>query len=248
VEQKTDKSPGMLYLVATPIGNKEDITLRALRILREVDLVVCEELREGHRLLRQYGIEKPLLDLNEHNEAERVPEVLARLREGQSVALISDAGMPVVQDPGEQLVRAVIAEGIRITCAPGPSSITTALALSGLPIARFRYVGYVPAKKPLRRRALAALRNDPDTIVLAEAPYRLTSLLKDIVAVIGAERRIAVTCDLTMPQETIYRGTAGELLAHFLAHPFKGEFIIVIEGAREHLPREERHRSPRRKR
>ena len=248
MERKVAEVKGVLYLVATPIGNKEDMTIRGLRVLREVDLVVCEELREGHRLLRTYGIEQPLLDLNEHNETERVQEVLERLLEGEQVALVSDAGMPIVQDPGEQLVSAAVAEGVSVTCVPGPSSITTALVLSGLPASRFRYVGYVPAKRPLRRQALAALRNDPDTIVLAEAPYRLISLLEDIVSVIGRGRRLAIACELTTPQEAVYRDTAGELLAHFRNHPFKGEFVIVMAGAEKRRPPGRRYRSSRRKR
>ena len=231
MEEARSKSEGTLYLVATPIGNKDDISLRALQVLREADLIVCEELPEGSRFLRQYAIEVPLLDLNEHNEAERTPDVLSCLAEGKQVALISDAGMPVVQDPGEELVAAAVQQGTRVTCVPGPSSITTALALSGLPASRFRYAGYVPAKRDLRRQALAELRSDPDTIVLAEAPYRLMPLLEDVAAIVGASRRLVIGCDLTTKQEMVYRGTAGSLLRHFREHPYKGEFVIVMEGA-----------------
>ena len=229
--ENLDSQSGVLYLVATPIGNMDDITVRALQILRTVDLVVCEEYPVGERLLKRYSIDRPMMDLNEHNEAERVPEVLRYLRDAKSVALISDGGMPLVQDPGEHLVGAAIEAGMPVTCVPGPSSITAGLALSGLPTARFRYVGYVPPKKPLRRQALAQLRDDPDTLVFAEAPYRLTALLEDIEGVIGADRRAAVACELTTPDEAVYRNTVGALLRHFRAHPFKGEFVIVLAGA-----------------
>ena len=228
---KVESQSGVLYLVATPIGNGGDITVRALQILREVDLVVCEEYPVAERLLKSYSIDRPMMDLNEHNETERVPQVLRYLRDAKSVALISDGGMPLMQDPGEHLVGAAIQGGISVTCVPGPSSITAGLALSGLPTSRFRYIGYVPAKRPLRREALAQLRDDPDTLVFAEAPYRLIALLEDIEGVIGADRRAAVACELTTPDEAVYRDTVGALLRHFRAHPFKGEFVIVLAGA-----------------
>ena len=220
----------MLYLVSMPIGNPEDITLRALRLLREANAVICEETREGARLLRQYQILKELIDLNEHTERARIPEVIARLQRGDTLALISDHGTPLLADPGARLVERALAAGIAVRAAPGASSVLAALVVSGLPLERFRFVGLLPAKKELRRAALARLRAERDTWVVLDAPYRLPALLADLREQLGAERRIVVACALTTPDETIVRGTLAQVNAHFARAPFKGEFVIVVAG------------------
>lgn len=221
----------MLYIVSVPIGNPEDITLRALRVLREADAVVCEERREGSRLLHALQIENEVVDLNEHTERERIPELVERLARGETLALISDHGTPLLADPGARWVERVIARGIPVTAVPGPSSLLAALVVSGLPIERFRFVGLLPAKKEERRRALGRLRGERETWVVLDAPYRLTPLLADLNAALGPERRIVVACDLTTPSEQVLRGTTGQVLKQLKDHPFKGEFVVVVSGA-----------------
>jgi 16S rRNA (cytidine1402-2'-O)-methyltransferase len=220
----------MLYIVSTPIGNPDDITLRALRLLREANVVICEERREGARLLKHYQIENALIDLNEHNERERVPELLARLQRGETLALISDHGTPLLADPGNRLVERAIAAGMPVSAVPGASSFLAALVVSGLPLERFRFVGRLPAKTELRRAALAHLRDERDTWIVFDTPYRFSALLNDLRQSLGAERRIVVACNLTMPDENIVRGTMSQVVRHFQQHPFKGEFVIVVSG------------------
>lgn len=220
----------MLYIVSTPIGNPDDITLRALRVLREANAVICEERREGARLLKHYQIENTLVDLNEHNERERVPALLERLKRGETLALISDHGTPLLADPGNRLVERAIATGIPVSVVPGASSFLAALVVSGLPLERFRFVGLLPAKTELRRAALAQLRDERDPWIVFDTPYRLTSLLEDLLRTLGAARRIVVACNLTMPDENIVRGSAGQVVKHFQHYPFKGEYVIVVAG------------------
>jgi 16S rRNA (cytidine1402-2'-O)-methyltransferase len=222
----------MLYIVSTPIGNPDDITLRALRVLREAKTVICEERHEGARLLHQYQIENEIIDLNEHTERERIPELIARLKRGETLALISDHGTPLLADPGARLIERAIAEDISISAVPGASSLLAALVVSGLPIERFRFVGLLPAKKDARRAALARLRDERETWVVLDAPYRLNALLEDVRGALGAERKIVVACDLTLPTERVVRGTARHVIEHFQKNPFKGEFVIAIAGKR----------------
>lgn len=221
---------GDLYLVATPIGNWEDITLRALRILKEVDLVVYEERKEGSRLLRHYGIEKPVESLNEHNEAASTQIILERLRQGKSVALISDAGTPAFADPGQLLVRKAIGAGIRIVPVPGASSLLPALILSGFSIDEFVFQGFLSPKRNRRITELQQLKREPRTIVLMDAPYRLAQLVRDIAEVFGSSRRVCVAFDLTLPTEEILRGTAPELYQRFSKEDRKGEFVLLLES------------------
>lgn len=221
---------GDLYLVATPIGNWEDITLRALRILKEVDLVVYEERKEGSRLLRHYGIEKPVESLNEHNEAASTQIILERLRQGKSVALISDAGTPAFADPGQLLVRKAIGAGIRIIPVPGASSLLPALIVSGFAIDEFVFQGFLSPKRNRRITELQQLKREPRTIVLMDAPYRLTQLVRDIAEVFGSSRRVCVAFDLTLPTEEILRGTAPELYQRFSKEDRKGEFVLLLES------------------
>ncbi len=220
----------MLTIVSTPIGNPDDITLRALRVLREANAVICEEPREGARLLRAFQIESEIVDLNEHTERERIPDLMARLRRGETLALISDHGTPLLADPGARLVARAIAENIPVTAAPGASSLLAALVVSGLPMERFRFVGLLPAKKEPRRAALARLKEERATWVALDAPYRLGALLDDLHGVLGAQRRLVVACDLTMPTEQVVRGSAAQVVDHFQKNPFKGEFVIVVAG------------------
>lgn len=223
---------GMLYLVATPIGNLEDMTFRAVRILKEADLVVYEERKEGGRLLHHFGIgEKPVESLNEHNEPAATAVIIGKLKEGKNVALISDAGTPVFADPGQELVRKAIENGIRIVPIPGASSILPALIVSGFPIHEFVFWGFLSPKRNRRLTELQQIKKDHRTIVLMDTPYRLVKLLRDIADVIGPSRRLCVGFDLTLATEEIFRGTGPELYQRFSRKEKKGEFVLVIEPA-----------------
>jgi 16S rRNA (cytidine1402-2'-O)-methyltransferase len=222
---------GTLYLVATPIGNWEDITLRALRVLKEVDLVVYEERREGTRLLRHYGIEKPVETLNEHNEAAATHVLLERLRGGFSVAVVSDAGTPVFSDPGQSLVHRALQSGIRVVPVPGASSLMPALIVSGFPIREFLFQGFLSPKRERRLGELQKLKRELRTVVLMEAPYRLVQLVRDVADVFGDSRRICVAFDLTLPTEEIFHGTAPVLYTRFMKEGRKGEFVLLIEAS-----------------
>ncbi|MBI3740208.1 MAG: 16S rRNA (cytidine(1402)-2'-O)-methyltransferase [Chloroflexi bacterium] len=220
----------MLSIVSTPIGNPDDITLRALNILRAADAIICEERRAGARLLAQYEIEKELIELNEHTERELNPELLARLKSGAHLALISDHGTPLLADPGGRLVADALRENISVTAIPGASSLLAALVVSGLPLTRFRFVGLLSPKKETRRAELRELKTERDTWIVIDAPYRLSALLADLRDVIGDARRVCVACNLTMRDENIVRGSLAQTVAHFEKHPFKGEFVIIVAG------------------
>ncbi len=222
--------PGTLYLVATPIGNYEDFTLRAIRILKEVDLVVFEERKEGAKLLRHLGIEKPVDSINEHNELAASQIIIGHLREGKNVALISDAGTPVFSDPGSELVKKAVRANIRIVPIPGASSLMPALSVSGFNIDRFSFYGFLSPKRERRVRELQQLKKESNTIVLMDTPYRLTQLVRDIADVFGTTRKVCVAFDLTLPTEEILHGTAPQLYQQFLASGKKGEFVLMIEG------------------
>lgn len=223
---------GILYLVATPIGNLEDMTLRASRVLREADVIVFEERKEGMRLLRELGIEKPVESLNEHNESAATEVILGYLRAGKSVAVTSDAGTPVFSDPGQMLVERAASEGVRIVPIPGASSLMPALTVSGFVIDQFLFYGFLSPKRERRMTALQQLKREQRTTVLLEAPYRLVQLMRDMAEVFGASRRVCVAFDLTMPDEEVFRGTAPELHQRFAKEGRKGEFVVVIEGSR----------------
>lgn len=228
--------PGTLYLVATPIGNLEDITLRALRVLREADLVACEDTRQTRKLLDHYGISKPAVSYHEHNETLRAPELIGRLEDGASVALVSDAGTPLVSDPGYRLVRGAIERGIRVEPVPGPSAVMAALAAAGLPTDEFHFAGFLPARSSARRKLLARLKDEPATLVFYEAPHRLREALADIEEVLGA-RSVVLARELTKIHEEFVRGTAAELRAAHLV--LKGEFTVLIGKAAAPAPEEE---------
>jgi 16S rRNA (cytidine1402-2'-O)-methyltransferase len=221
---------GRLYVVGTPIGNLEDISERAISTLRSVDLVAAEDTRRTGRLLAHLGIKKPMRSLFEGNERERTQELLRELREGSQVALVSDAGMPGVSDPGYRLVHACAEEGIEVRVVPGPSAVTAALVVSGLPVDRFVFEAFLPRKAGERRARLRALASDPRTVVLFESPLRLATLLRDILVELG-DRRVAVCRELTKLHEETVRGRAAEVLAVLADSQPRGEVVVVIEGA-----------------
>lgn len=221
---------GTLYIVATPIGNYADLTLRARRVLRECEAVICEERRAGSTLLKHLQIEKALYEWNEHSRAEEARVLLAELQHGKNLALISDHGTPLVQDPGAELVNVALRENIRVEPIPGASAILAALIASGIPAPRFRFIGQLPQKKEERARSLMNLRDTREPLIFIDAPYRLTALLNALRDTFGDERRAAVACNLTLPDENFVRGTLQEILEHFDAKPFKGEFVVIVQG------------------
>lgn len=223
---------GILYLVATPIGNYDDMTLRALRVLKEADIIICEERREGLRLLRHFGIEKEVEELNEHNEREAVEPIIEQLRSGKSVALISDAGTPVFADPGFSLVRRTLKENIKVVPIPGASSLLPALVASGFGIDRFVFQGFLSPKREERISELRELKKEKRTIVVLDTPYRLLPLLRDIAEVFGDDRRLCVAFDISMESEQYVYGTPRELYEQFSTLNQKREFVIVIEECR----------------
>lgn len=227
--------PGVLYLVATPIGNYNDITLRALNVLKSVDIVVGEELREVKRLLKHYDINKPIELLNEHNEQEESDRILKFLRENKSIALVSDSGTPVFSDPGRILVKKAIANKIKIIPIPGASSLLPALTISGFDINKFVFVGWLSPKKEERKRELKNLLNEKKTMVLMDTPYRLLQLLHDIAEVFGNNRKICISFNLTLPDEEIFYGSAVELYKKVSERNLKGEFVIVVEGTNRNV-------------
>jgi len=218
-----------LYIVATPIGNLEDISLRALRTLREVKLIAAEDTRRTRKLLNTYDIKTPTTSYHEHNKLAKLDYILECLKDGD-VALVSDAGMPGISDPGYELIVAVSQRGIPLVPIPGPSVVTTALVVSGLDTGQFRYLGYLPAKAVARRRQLQEVAGEPATIIVFETPHRLPAALKDILAVLG-DRRIAVCRELTKLHEEVFKGSVSGAIEHFAAP--RGEFTLVIEGNRE---------------
>lgn len=222
--------PGTLYIVATPIGNLEDITLRALRILKEVSLIAAEDTRHSRKLLQHYAIATPLTACHEHNEESRSHQLLARLQAGEDIALISDAGTPAISDPGFLLVRRCRAAGISVEAVPGPSAVTSALSVAGLPCARFAFEGFLPARKKAREDLLTVLRDEPRTLVFYEAPHRLKATLEAIVRILGEERQLAVARELTKKHEELISGTAAEVLKCF-SDAVRGEIVLLIAPA-----------------
>ena len=219
---------GRLYVVATPIGNLEDITYRAVRLLGEADLIACEDTRQTHKLLEHYGIRKPTVSYHEHNEAERTAELLVRLRDGAAIALVSDAGVPLISDPGYRLVHAAVEAGIRVEPVPGPSALLAALAASGLPTDSFHFAGFLPPKSGQRARALEKLRMETATLVFYEAPHRIVEALEAVEEVLGP-RPVVVARELTKLHEEFLRGTAGEVRAELAARDaVKGEITLLV--------------------
>lgn len=219
--------PPALYLVGTPIGNLADITLRALHILKSVSVIACEDTRHSGRLLSHHGIRARLISLNEHNEARRIPELVSQIQQGGSIALISDAGMPTVSDPGQRLVQSTVAAGLKVEGIPGPSAVLTALAASGLPTTPFYFGGFLPHKKGQRNTELAAALQRESTSVYFESPYRLVDTLA-MLAEQAPEHRVVVARELTKKFEEFQRGPARNVLSHYQAKPPKGEITLVI--------------------
>ncbi len=223
---------GTLYIVGTPIGNLEDITHRALRILREVAVIAAEDTRETRKLLSHFEIHTPTISYHEHNKLSAGPGIIQRLETGEDVALVTDAGMPGISDPGEDLVRLAVAAGVAVVPVPGPTAFTAALVGSGLPTARFVFEGFLPNKGKERRAALERLKSEQRTVLLYEAPHRVLDTLADLADALG-ERPMAACRELTKLHEEFRRGTPAELLAHFKERAPRGEFVLVIQGAPE---------------
>jgi len=226
-----------LYLVATPIGNLEDITLRALRVLRdEVSRIACEDTRQTQKLLDHYQIRKPLISCHEHNEAGRTAELLSRLQSGESLALLSDAGTPLVSDPGYRLVQAAIANGIPVVPLPGASAALSALVASGLPCDEFRFIGFLPPRQHARRKVFETLRTEPATTIAYESPHRILDSLAEMDDILGS-RPVVVARELTKLYEELLRGNAASLLAELKSRSsVKGEITLVIGGGRKEIP------------
>lgn len=229
---------GTLYVVATPIGNLEDITFRAIRILKEVDLVAAEDTRHSRKLFNHFGIETNLTSCYEHNESQKMDHLLDLLQQGQSIALISDAGTPAISDPGNVLVQHCRSAGVTVVPVPGPSACISALSVAGLPTDRFCFDGFLPAKTVARCRALQAYLTQKRTVVLYEAPHRLLNCLTDIATVLGADKQLAVARELTKLHEELFRGTVTEAIAHFSQARVRGEIVLLLAPAVDVKPTE----------
>ena len=217
---------GKLYIVATPIGNPKDITLRALDILKKVDAVICEEYRQGSRLLHTLEIEKELITLNEHNEAEEAQNIMVRLAKGETMAIISDAGTPVFADPGQHLLELLYQMKIPVSPIPGPASLMAALSLCDFSIERFVFAGFPPRKTEHREGFLAKYKGESVPVILMDTPYRMTKLLGEVESIFGKNQDILLACDLTQRKEAIFRGPVSEILAKVSGQ--KREFILII--------------------
>jgi len=221
---------GTLYVVGTPIGNLEDITLRALRVLREANVIACEDTRHARTLLQRHGVTTPLVSYHEHNERERAPQLVRRLLAGEDVALITDAGVPAISDPGFHLITQAIAADVPVIPIPGPSAVTAALSVAGLPVDRFLFLGFPPRTQKARRRALEEVGGVRATLVLFEAPHRIHATLADVAQVLGP-RRVALVREATKIHEEVRRGRADEVAAQVAGVRLRGEITLVVEGA-----------------
>jgi len=221
---------GTLFVLATPIGNLEDITYRAVRVLGEVDLIACEDTRHTRKLLHHYGIGTPTISYHEHNERERAAELLAKLRAGLNLALVSDAGTPAISDPGLRLVRLSLDDGVKVVSIPGPSALITALVASGLATDAFFFGGFLPPRSAARRARLAELASVPATLIFYEAPHRLAASLRDAHEVLG-ERQAVLARELTKLHEEIIQGRLGTLAERFKTTAARGEFVLLIDRA-----------------
>lgn len=222
----------MLYLVPTPIGNLEDITLRALKVLQSAHLILAEDTRTTGQLLKHFDIKKPLASFHIHNEHQRLAGYIRQMKEGQTVALVSDAGTPAISDPGFLLVREALKEDIEVQCLPGPTAFVPALVVSGFSTDRFLFEGFIPQKKG-RQTKLKEILQNPCTTILYESPYRIVRLLEELTELGESERRISISREISKMFEETVRGTVGEVLAHFRAKPPKGEFVVCLEGVKD---------------
>lgn len=234
-EPGSSMSSSALYIVATPIGNLQDISARALDVLRSVDLVACEDTRHTAKLLNPHGIEVPLMALHEHNESQRISSVLDRLSAGESVALVSDAGTPLISDPGYRLVSAARLAGHAVVAVPGPSAVTAALSVSGLPTDRFVFEGFLPARSTARRKRLDALAQESRTLVFYESSHRIEACLQDMLEAFGPDRQGAVCREMTKQFESFYGGRLADIAEAIGAHPDhrRGEFVVLVGGAEQ---------------
>ena len=233
VVEMRDKMSGMLYLCATPIGNLEDITLRVLRVLKEVDVIAAEDTRQTIKLLNHYERKTPLVSYHEHNKYEKTPVLVSRMLAGETIALVTDAGTPAISDPGEDLARACHEAGVPVTSLPGAAAVITALTLSGMKARRFTFEGFLPVDKKERQSVLDRLRGTTCTTVFYEAPHRLRKTLQLFTDILGEERQIAVCKELTKKHEKALHFTLGEANTYFTENEPRGEFVLVIEGADE---------------
>jgi 16S rRNA (cytidine1402-2'-O)-methyltransferase len=222
--------PGTLYIVGTPIGNLEDMTLRAIRILQGVDLIAAEDTRHTGKLLQHFQVTTPQISYHEHNHQTRLPELLDCLLQKKAIALVTDAGMPGISDPGYELVKACVEHQILVVPIPGVTAVITALAASGLPSDRFCFEGFLPAKEKARRDRLQVLRSEPRTLIFYESPYRIRETLADLASIFGAERAVTTARELTKLHETFWRGTLADALTFVSEHEPKGEFTLVVAG------------------
>jgi 16S rRNA (cytidine1402-2'-O)-methyltransferase len=221
--------PNTLYLVATPIGNLEDITLRALRVLRECDVVAAEDTRHSGQLLKHFGISKPLLSYFQFNEAKRSEEIIERLRRGEKITLVTDAGSPGISDPGERVVKAAIAAGFRVESVPGACALIAGLTASGLPTDEFHFVGFLPHKSGQRKNKLAELKNVSGTLVFYESPYRIVKLLGELNEIFP-QREVVLARELTKKFEEFLRGKPGQLVEIAAKRSLKGEFVVLVSA------------------
>jgi 16S rRNA (cytidine1402-2'-O)-methyltransferase len=231
LEIARSKAPGVLYVVATPIGNLEDITFRAVRILKEADLVACEDTRQSRKLLDHYGIQVKTVSYHDHNEAEQADELVSKLLAGTNIAQISDAGMPGVSDPGYRLITRAIASGVVVVPIPGPSALITALVGSGLASDDFQFLGFLPSKSGQRKTAFEAIRDAQQTLIFYEAPHRIHESISDLLAVLGPDRPVVIARELTKVHEEFIRGSAGEINELLGKRELKGEITLLIGRA-----------------
>ena len=227
---KQTEGGGILYVVATPIGNPDDISARAIRTLEAVNLIACEDTRRTGQLLARHQIHTPTVSHYEHNEERRVPELIERLKAGEKIALVTDAGTPAISDPGFRLVRAALEANVRVAAVPGPSAAIAAISIAGIPTDRFTFEGFVPARDAARGKSLDELRREPRTMVFYEASRRLADTLAAMAAAFGESRDAAIVCEITKTYERTIRGTLAELERHFRATPALGEIVIVVAG------------------
>lgn len=221
---------GTLYIVGTPIGNLEDMTFRAIQVLRHAQTIAAEDTRHTGKLLQHFQITTPQVSYHDHNRRSRHPELMQRLQRGETIALVTDAGMPGISDPGYELVKACVEQGIPVVPIPGVSAVTTALSASGLPSDRFAFEGFIPAKAQERRNYLETIRTEPRTLVFYEAPHRIKALLRDLAEILGGDRSIVLARELTKLHEQFWRGTLLEANQYYQTHEPQGEFTIVLSG------------------
>ncbi len=231
--EKNRIESGVLYLVGTPIGNLADFSERAKKVLSGVDFIAAEDTRNSLRLLAAFGITAKLVSYHEHNKASSGEKILEKLLAGESCALITDAGMPAISDPGEDLVRLAAEHGIPVHVVPGPSAVVSALALSGLSTRRFAFEGFLDAKKSSRRAAIEKIKSDDRTLIFYEAPHKLTTTLADLAEILGGDRRISICRELTKLNEQVHRFSLSEAILYYETHDPRGEYVLVVEGAND---------------